>query len=261
MARPGAHGNRLTERHHQTTTHDAPASASTPIPGARPTRPRATSCARRRPGHAGRQPTNSLRPWSHQSRPASRTAKAGGTRLRLSCPTSSSSPPPATDSPRSKRRWRPARTEPKTIRAPDSALATAPAPPGLLRVSAHFMVSWSRARTHPPARRRGAQACPPISAPRRPTPHPSTPRLRPLPHPPARCDQIRLAVHRPPSACFTRVAFEGGRARRRGVMMVRQLSVGCGTRSVPRTGAGRDLATQDELGIGLPLSDGVRRSG
>ena len=32
VARPGAHGNRLTERHHQTTTHDAPASASTPYP-------------------------------------------------------------------------------------------------------------------------------------------------------------------------------------------------------------------------------------
>jgi hypothetical protein len=62
------------------------------------------------------------------------------------------------------------------------------------------------------------------------------------------------------SDCFTRVAFEEGRARRRGVMMVLDLSVGCGARAVPTTGVGRDLAAPDDLGVGLPLPDGVRRS-
>ena len=37
------------------------------------------------------------------------------------------------------------------------------------------------------------------------------------------------------------------------------LSERCGTRAVPARGAGRDLATPDDPGVGLSLPDGVRR--
>ena len=63
--------------------------------------------------------------WRHPTRP--------------SWPTSDSSPPAATDSPRSNRRWQtPGRDRKATNRAPRSALATAPAQPGLLRVATQF---------------------------------------------------------------------------------------------------------------------------
>ena len=144
-----------------------------------------------------------------------------------------------------------------TNRAPRSVLATAPAQPGLLRVSTQFGVRTPR--PHLTCRRRRAR-CPNSDNP----PNAFRPHLHPrtsYPNSPRLPKPAHHLLGRPSatSDCFTRVAFEGGRAGRRGAMMVVRLSQRCGTRAVPGTGAGRDLAAPDDPGVGLSLPDGVRR--
>ena len=263
VARPGAHGTGLRERHH----HDNHPRRSGVGHHANTRRaanaPEGYELRRRRPGRPGRQPTTpcdrgriSRGPLLGPPRLASpdlgsRVVPQVPRRLRLRTlrARSEGGGQPGGNPKRQLERLIPPWQQPRLRRGCCASARTswsAEVAPGHIRQLA--------AEEHKPAH--------PLSAPHRPT-LTRPPALAPFtPFPPAaRYDQFRLAVHRPPSDCFTRVAFEGGRARRRGVMMVRQLSVGCGTRSVPATGAGRDLATQDDLGVGLSLPDGVRRSG
>ena len=57
-----------------------------------------------------------------------------------------------------------------------------------------------------------------------------------IPLVPPEPDHYLLATHQPHQFCFTRVAFEGGRACPRGADDGRPPSEGCGTRAVPAEG-------------------------
>ena len=68
-----------------------------------------------------------------------------------------------------------------------------------------------------------------------------------------------------PSDLLHTCGIRGGSGLGQGAMMVVRCADTCGTNDVSRTGSRRDLAAQDDLGVGLSLPDGVgrdrRRSG